>query len=41
VAVFALCAASAGAFDEENLGLLQDVVSGVAFALENLDRNVQ
>lgn len=39
VAVFALCAAEAGAFDEENLALLQDVVSGVAFALENLDRN--
>ena len=39
--VFALCAAEPGAFDEENLALLREVVSDIAFALENLDRDAQ
>jgi PAS domain S-box-containing protein len=37
--VFALCATEAGAFDEENLKLLDEVVSDIGFALENLDRD--
>ena len=41
VGVFALCAAETGAFDEENLKLLREVVSDIGFALENLDRDAQ
>lgn len=36
---FALSAAEAGAFDDENLKLLHEVVSDVGFALENLERD--
>jgi PAS domain S-box-containing protein len=36
---FVLAAVEAGAFDDENLKLLHEVVSDVGFALENLDRD--
>ena len=40
-AVFILCASEAGAFDDENLALLDEVVSDVGFALEAAERDEQ
>ena len=40
VGVFALCAAELNAFDEDNLGLLHEVVSDVGFALEGMYHEV-
>jgi signal transduction histidine kinase len=41
VGAFAICATEANAFDEENLALLDELISDVGFALEYLDRDAR